>query len=223
MEDFYYAGGLRALMAEIRDLLDLDCRTVNGKTIGENLEGAAVVNRRSHSRARQTAQESGGTAVLYRTVSPPTAPSSRPSPSDRSFWQHTGPAVVFRGLSTTWRRASNSEELDVDENSVLVLQNAGPRAVPACPSGECFPIPKKLLQARHARHGAHLRCAHERHGVRHCVLHVAPESYVGGPLALVTKRRHDLARHPQSKARSAGIGRGNGQTASRLEAPRRER
>ena len=183
MEDFYYTGGLRALMAEIPDLLHLDCRTVNGKTMGENLEGARIVNREVIRERANPLMESGGTAVLYGTLAPDGAVIKTVA-SDLRFWQHTGPAVVLRDYSDMQARI-DSEELDVDENSVLVLQNAGPQGGPGMPEWGMLPIPRKLLQrgVRDMVRVSDARMSGTAYGT--CVLHVAPESYVGAPLALV--------------------------------------
>jgi dihydroxy-acid dehydratase len=183
MEDFYYAGGLRALMSEIRDLLDLDCRTVNGKTLGENLNGAHVVNRQV-IRGRETPlAESGGTAILYGTLAPDGAVIKSVA-ADKRFWQHTGNAVVFRDYADLEARI-NREDLEVDENSVLVLQNAGPLGGPGMPEWGMLPIPNKLLRkgVRDMVRISDARMSGTAYGT--CVLHVSPESYVGGPLALV--------------------------------------
>ena len=94
MEDFYYAGGLRALMAEMKDLLHLDCLTVNGKTLGENLEGARIVNREVIRGREAPLADTGGTAILYGSLAPDGAVIKTVA-ADRRFWQHTGPAVVF--------------------------------------------------------------------------------------------------------------------------------
>jgi dihydroxy-acid dehydratase len=183
MEDFYYAGGLRALMAEIRDLLQLDCRTVNGKTIGENLEGARVTNSDVILERTRPLMESGGTAILYGSLAPDGAV-IKTSASDPRFLKHTGPAVVFTDYHDMETRI-NSEDLNVDENSVLVLQNAGPQGGPGMPEWGMLPIPKKLLDkgVRDMVRVSDARMSGTAYGT--CVLHVAPESYVGGPLALV--------------------------------------
>ena len=214
MEDFYYAGGLRALMAEIRDLLDLDCLTVNGKTIGENLEGARVMNRnvireRAKPALRNPAAPRSSTAPSRRM-----ARSSRPVAADPRFWQHTGPAVVFQDYDDMEARI-NRDDLDVDENSVLVLQNAGPAGRPGHAGVGHASDSRKAAEARRARHGAHLRCAHERHGLRH----LRPARFAGElrrrPAGAGPRWRPDLARHPQSQARSAGAGSGDRSAAAR--------
>jgi dihydroxy-acid dehydratase len=183
MEDFYYGGGLRALMAEIKDLLHLDCRAANGKTIGENLEGARIVNREV-IRPRETPLfECGGTAILYGSLAPDGAV-IKTAAADKRFWRHTGPAVVFDDYHDLEARV-NRDDLDVDENSVLILRSAGPLGGPGMPEWGMLPIPKKLL-GRGVRDMVRIsdaRMSGTSYGT--CVLHVSPESYVGGPLALV--------------------------------------
>ncbi len=183
MEDFYYAGGLRALMAEIEDLLDLDCCTVTGKTLGQNLEGARVVNSDVIRERDRPLMESGGMAILYGSLAPDGAVIKAVA-ADRRFWQHTGPAVVFEDFRDLEARI-DAEDLNVDENSVLVLQNAGPQGGPGMPEWGMLPIPKKLLRRgiRDMVRISDARMSGTSYGT--CVLHVSPESYVGGPLALV--------------------------------------
>ena len=183
MEDFYYAGGLRALMAEIRDLLNLDCITVNGKSLGENLQGARVVNSEVIRSREAPLMESGGTAILYGSLAPDGAVIKTVA-ADPRFWQHTGPAVVFTDFKDMEERIDR-EDLIVDENSVLVLQNAGPLGGPGMPEWGMLPIPKKLLQrgVRDMVRISDARMSGTAYGT--CVLHVSPESYIGGPLTLV--------------------------------------
>jgi dihydroxy-acid dehydratase len=183
MEDFYYAGGLRALMAQIPDLLHLDCLTVNGKTIGENLDGARVVNPDVIRPRENSLAESGGTAVLYGTLAPDGAVIKTVA-ADRRFEQHTGPAVVFNDYRDLAARI-NRDDLNVTENSVLILRNAGPLGGPGMPEWGMLPIPQKLLRQgiRDMVRISDARMSGTSYGT--CVLHVSPESYVGGPLALV--------------------------------------
>ncbi|MGB7265132.1 MAG: L-arabinonate dehydratase, partial [Terracidiphilus sp.] len=183
MEDFYYAGGLRALMAEIKDLLDLSCLTVNGKTIGENLEGAVVLNDKVIRERSKPLMDTGGTVVLFGSLAPDGAVIKSVA-ADRKLWQHTGPAVVFKNFDDMEARVNN-DDLDVDENSVLVLQNAGPLGAPGMPEWGLLPIPKKILKRgiRDMVRISDSRMSGTAYGT--CVLHVAPESYLGGPLALV--------------------------------------
>jgi dihydroxy-acid dehydratase len=209
MEDFYYAGGLRALMSEIRDLLNLDCCTVNGRTLGENLEGARITNPKVIREREAPLSETGGTAILYGSLAPDGAV-IKTSAADRRLWQHTGPAVVFRDYRDLEARV-NRDDLEVDENSVLVLQNAGPLGGPGMPEWGMLPIPKKLLGrgVRDMVRVSDARMSGTAYGT--CVLHVSPESYVGGPLALVrdgdaitldiVNRKLDLLISPDELAR----------------------
>jgi dihydroxy-acid dehydratase len=183
MEDFYYAGGLRALMAQITDLLDLNCTTANGKTIGENLEGAHTINSAVIRDRANPLIASGGLAILYGSLAPDGAVIKAVA-ADRRLWQHTGPALVFKNLEDMESRIDD-ENLSVNENSVLVLQNAGPQGGPGMPEWGTLPIPRKLLErgVRDMVRISDARMSGTAYGA--CVLHVAPESYVGGPLALV--------------------------------------
>jgi dihydroxy-acid dehydratase len=183
MEDFYYAGGLRALMAQIRDLLHLECLTVNGCALGENLEGARPVNADVIRPREQPLASTGGTAILYGNLAPDGAV-IKTSAATARLLQHTGPAVVFRNYQDLEAR-NDREDLDVTENSVLVLQNAGPLGGPGMPEWGMLPIPKKLLQkgVRDMVRISDARMSGTAYGT--CVLHVSPESHAGGPLAFV--------------------------------------
>ncbi len=183
MEDFYYAGGLRALMAEIRDLLHLNCRTVNGRTVGENLEGACLNNSEVIRPRENPLETSGGTAILYGNLAPDGAV-IKTSAASRHLMQHTGPALVFSDYRDLDQKI-NRDDLDVTADSVLVLQNAGPLGGPGMPEWGMLPIPGRLLQqgVRDMVRISDARMSGTSYGT--CVLHVAPESYIGGPLALV--------------------------------------
>jgi len=183
MEDFYYAGGLRALMAELKDLLNLDCLTVNGRTLGQNLEDAKIYNDDVIRRRTNPLSASGGLAVLRGNLAPDGAV-IKPTAAEPHLLKHTGPAVVFRNYDDLYARIDD-ENLNVDANSVLVLQNAGPLGGPGMPEWGQLPIPKKLLQqgVRDMVRISDARMSGTSYGA--CVLHVAPESYIGGPLALV--------------------------------------
>lgn len=183
MEDFYYAGGLPALMAQITDLLHVDCITVNGKTVGENLKTAAIHNPEV-IRPRQTPLvASGGTAVLYGNLAPQGAV-IKTSAADPRLLVHTGPAIVFKNYNDMEVKIGR-DDLDVTENSVLVLQSAGPLGGPGMPEWGMLPIPQKLLLkgVRDMVRISDARMSGTSYGT--CVLHVSPESHVGGPLALV--------------------------------------
>ena len=183
MEDFYYAGGLPALMAEIKDLLHLDCSTVNGRSIGDNLAGAAIHNVDVIRPRSNSLVSSGGTAVLYGNLAPSGAV-IKTSAADPRFLEHTGPAIVFRNYADMEARIDR-DDLEVTEDSVLVLQNAGPLGGPGMPEWGMLPIPRKLLLkgVRDIVRISDARMSGTAYGA--CVLHVSPESFVGGPLALV--------------------------------------
>ena len=209
MEDFFYAGGLRALMAEMRGLLRLDAKTVNGKTLGENLEGAKVVNGDVIRPLDKALAATGGTVILRGTLAPDGAV-LKTSAADPRLLQHTGRAVVFDSLQEMETRVAR-EDLDVDENSVLVLRNAGPLGGPGMPEWGMLPIPPKLHRkgVRDMVRISDARMSGTSYGT--CVLHVSPESHVGGPLALVCEgdeialdaqaRRLDLLVHEEEMAR----------------------
>ncbi|HTM49469.1 MAG TPA: L-arabinonate dehydratase [Bryobacteraceae bacterium] len=183
MEDFYYAGGLRALMAQIEDLLHLDCRTVNGRTLGENIAGARLIQPDVIRPRGNPVAASGGTAVLYGNLAPDGAV-IKPTAADPRLLRHTGPAIVFRNYQDLEARLDR-DDLEVNEDSVLVLQNAGPLGGPGMPEWGMLPLPKKLLQkgVRDMVRISDARMSGTSYGT--CVLHVSPESYSGGPLALV--------------------------------------
>ncbi len=183
MEDFYYAGGLRALMAEIKDLLHLDCLTVNGKSLGDNLESADRINPEVIRDREHPLQSTGGTAILYGSLAPNGAV-LKTSAADPRFLRHTGPAIVFKNYDDLEARL-NDDDLPVTEESVLVLQSAGPLGGPGMPEWGMLPIPNKLLAkgVRDMLRISDARMSGTAYGT--CVLHVSPESYVGGPLALV--------------------------------------
>ncbi|HZS53072.1 MAG TPA: L-arabinonate dehydratase [Bryobacteraceae bacterium] len=183
MEDFYYAGGLRALMSEIRDLLHLDSLTVNGRALGENIEGAKPINTDVIRPRANPLARTGGTAILFGSLAPDGAV-IKTSAADPKLLQHTGPAIVFRNYQDLEERI-NRPDLEVTKDSVLVLQNAGPLGGPGMPEWGMLPIPQKLLEqgVRDMVRISDARMSGTAYGT--CVLHVSPESYVGGPLALV--------------------------------------
>ncbi len=183
MEDFYYAGGLRALLNEVRDLLRLDCRTINGNTLGENLEGARIFDEDVIRRRANPVKASGGIVVLRGNLAPNGAV-IKASAASPNLLQHTGRAVVFEDYNDMAARIDR-DDLDVDRSCVLVLRNAGPLGGPGMPEWGMLPVPKKLLAqgVRDMVRVSDARMSGTSYGT--CVLHVAPESYVGGPLALV--------------------------------------
>jgi len=183
MEDFYYAGGLRALLNELRDLLHLDCRTANGKTLGENLEGARIYDGDVIRRRDTPIKGSRGIVVLKGNLAPNGAV-IKASAASPELLKHAGRAVVFEDYNDMAARIDR-DDLEVDASCVLVLRNAGPLGGPGMPEWGMLPVPKKLLKqgVRDMVRVSDARMSGTSYGT--CVLHVAPESFVGGPLALV--------------------------------------
>jgi dihydroxy-acid dehydratase len=183
MEDFFYAGGLRALLATIADKLTLDSRTVNGKTLGENLAGAEVFNHDVILPRDKALVASGSLAVLRGNLAPNGAV-IKPAAAEARLLKHSGPAVVFADYNDMAARIDDPD-LDVTADSVLVLKNAGPLGAPGMPEWGQLPLPKKILAQgiRDMLRISDARMSGTSYGA--CVLHVAPESFVGGPLAFV--------------------------------------
>ena len=183
MEDFFYAGGLRALLNEIRDLLELDARTVNGRTLGENIAGAEVFDR-GVILPREAALVAGDSLAVLRGNLAPDGAVIKPAAAEPQLLRHTGPAVVFADYNDMAARIDDPA-LSVTADSVLVLKPAGPQGAPGMPEWGQLPIPKKLLAqgVRDMVRVSDARMSGTSYGA--CVLHVAPESFVGGPLALV--------------------------------------
>jgi dihydroxy-acid dehydratase len=183
MEDFYYAGGLRALMAVMRPLLALTAETAWGGTLAEAIEGAEVWNAEVIRPLSRPLHPAGGLAILRGSLAPEGAV-IKPPAADPALLRHTGPAVVFRDYNDLAARIDDPA-LPVTPDSVLVLQNAGPVGGPGMPEWGMLPIPKKLLAAgvRDMVRISDARMSGTSYGT--CVLHVSPESAVGGPLALV--------------------------------------
>jgi dihydroxy-acid dehydratase len=181
MEDFYYAGGLRALLAELKDLLHLNSLTVNGKTLGANLEGARIYNEDVIRKRTNPLKASGGLVVVRGNLAPNGAVIKAAA---TAIHRHTGKAVVFDDYNDMSARIDR-DDLEVDKDSVLILRNAGPLGGPGMPEWGMLPVPKKLLKqgVRDMVRISDARMSGTSYGC--CVLHVAPESFVGGPLALV--------------------------------------
>ncbi|MDR3533867.1 MAG: dihydroxy-acid dehydratase, partial [Rhodopila sp.] len=183
MEDFFYAGGIRALMQNIRQHLHLDCLTVNGKTIGENIEGAKVFNDDVIRGVDNPIYGEGSLAVLTGNLAPDGCV-IKPAAMEQRFLKHSGPAVVFDDYPSM-KKAVDDENLDITADHVLVLRNAGPQGGPGMPEWGMLPMPKKLLKEGHRDmlRLSDARMSGTSYGA--CVLHVSPESYIGGPLALL--------------------------------------
>ena len=183
MEDLHAAGGLPAVMRQIKDLLHLDCLTVSGRTLGEELGNSApwfdtaVVRERSNP-----VYEKGGLRALYGSLAPNGA-LIKCAAADERLFEHEGRAVVFDTLKDMAQRL-DSPDLDVSADDVLVLRNAGPRAA-AMPESGYIPIPSKLARqgVRDMVRISDARMSGTAYGT--VVLHISPEAAIGGPLALV--------------------------------------
>ncbi len=186
MEDFYFAGGLPALLRKCAAHLDLAAATVNGRTLGENIAGAECWNDeviRAPVRPVIPLSRGKTLAVLRGNLAPDGAV-MKSSAADPKFLRHLGPAIVFDSPAEM-NRAIDDPALDVTEDSVLVLRNAGPVGAPGMPEWGNLPIPKKLLQqgVRDMVRICDGRMSGTHYGT--CILHVAPEAAIGGPLALL--------------------------------------
>jgi dihydroxy-acid dehydratase len=183
MEDFYYAGGLRALLKALGARIKPKAKTVNGKTLGQNIATAEIYNDDVIHTLENPVKAAGGLAVLRGNLAPDGAV-IKPSAADPKLLKHTGPAVVFDDYNDMAKRIDDPK-LPVTAESVLVLRNAGPLGGPGMPEWGMLPIPKKLLKqgVRDMVRISDARMSGTSYGT--CVLHVAPESFVGGPLALV--------------------------------------
>ncbi|HEY5929578.1 MAG TPA: L-arabinonate dehydratase [Burkholderiales bacterium] len=183
MEDFYYAGGMNALLEGMRDLLDLGELTCTGKTLGENIAGSKIYDADVIRTPANPMQAEGGLVVLRGNLAPDGAV-IKSTAADPKLLKHAGRAVVFEDYNDMAKRLDDPN-LDVDADSVLILRNAGPLGGPGMPEWGMLPIPKKLLKqgVRDMVRISDARMSGTSYGT--CVLHVSPESWVGGPLALV--------------------------------------
>ncbi|MBU3710231.1 MAG: dihydroxy-acid dehydratase [Limnohabitans sp.] len=183
MEDFFYAGGLRGLLTQLGSLLDLTQRTCESRTLGDSLVGAKVYNDDVIRPLNNPLVSKDGLAVLRGNLAPDGA-IIKPAAMEPHLRKHTGKAVVFKDYNDMAARI-DLPELEVDANSVIVLQSAGPQGAPGMPEWGQLPIPQKLLKqgVRDMVRVSDARMSGTSYGA--CVLHVAPESHVGGPLALV--------------------------------------
>ncbi|KYO54363.1 L-arabinonate dehydratase [Tistrella mobilis] len=190
MEDFFYAGGLRALMARLGDRLHRDCLTVTGRTLGEGIEGAEVWNDDVIRTVDNPIYNEGSLAVLKGNLAPDGAV-IKPVACDPRFLVHEGPAMVFDSYPEL-KEKLDDEDWDITPDAVLVLRNAGPKGGPGMPEWGMIPMPRALLKqgCRDMVRLSDARMSGTSFGA--CVLHVAPEAYVGGPLALL--RTGDIVR-----------------------------
>ncbi len=183
MPDFHDAGGLRAFLEVIRDLLHTEARTVTGGTLGEQIAGAEVFNSEVILPRSKPLAPTGGTYVLHGNLAPDGAV-IKPTAANPALLRHRGPALVFRDYPDLKARI-DLEDLPATQDTVIVLQNAGPQGAPGMPEWGMLPIPKKLLREgiRDMVRISDARMSGTSYGT--CVLHIAPESAIGGPLALV--------------------------------------
>ena len=183
MEDFYYAGGLPAVMREMSQHLHLDALTVNGKTVGENIAAAPCYNREVIKTLEQPVKAEAGIAVLYGNLAPNGA-IIKPSAASPQLLQHRGRAVVFDNIENFHARIDR-DDLDIDETCVMVLKNCGPRGYPGMPEVGNMPLPPKILKKgiTDMVRISDARMSGTAYGT--VVLHVSPEAAAGGPLALV--------------------------------------
>lgn len=185
MEDFFAAGGIGAVLRELKPVLNLDCMTITGETLGERLaaEEGHYVDRRVIKSASAPHEPQGGLVALFGSLAPDGAILKRSAATPELF-ERTGRAVVFSSLEDLAARI-DAPDLDVTADDFLVLQNAGPKSAAAMPEAGFLPIPKKLLAqgVKDMVRMSDARMSGTAYGT--IVLHVAPEASVGGPLALV--------------------------------------
>jgi dihydroxy-acid dehydratase len=183
MEDLFEAGGVPAVMNEIRPLLHLDCMTATGRTLADNLAGAKTLNRDVIRAASAPLSNEGGIAIVYGNLAPDGAVIKQTAASPRLL-RHRGPAYVFESREQMVAEI-DSDNLPVDEDTVLVMKNCGPKGAPGFPEWGHIPMPRKLLErgVTDMVRISDARMSGTSFGT--VVLHVAPESAVGGPLAIV--------------------------------------
>ena len=183
MEDFYYAGGLKALMREIAPLLDLTQITVSGRSWAEELEGVKNHNPDVIRTMATAIYPEGALAVLKGNLAP-NGCVIKPSASAPHLLKHSGPAIVFDDYPAM-KAVIERDDFEVTPDHILVLRNAGPQGGPGMPEWGMLPIPGKLVKqgVRDMLRISDARMSGTSYGA--CILHVSPESYIGGPLALV--------------------------------------
>ncbi|MFP6885189.1 MAG: dihydroxy-acid dehydratase, partial [Roseibacillus sp.] len=183
MGDFYDAGGLPALLQRIHDLLHLDCPTAAGITLGEAIKDAEVFNDDVIRPLDNPLTSEGGTAILRGNLAPDGAV-IKPAAADPRLLTHRGPAVVFKNLADI-RARIHDPALGITPNHVIVMQSGGPLGAPGMPESGMLPLPNYLLKqgVRDMVRLSDARMSGTSYGT--CVLHIAPESHLGGPLALV--------------------------------------
>ena len=219
MEDFYYAGGLPALMKRIEGHLACDVLTVNGRTLAQNIEGAEVHDDDVIRPLANPIYAEGALAVLRGNLAPDGVV-IKPSACAPHLLKHTGPALVFDDYPAL-KKAIDDPDLAVTADHILVLRNAGPQGGPGMPEWGMLPIPTKLVKAgvKDMLRLSDARMSGTSYGA--CMLHCSPESYVGGPLALVrtgdriTRRRAGAAHPPRDRRRGVHAPKGGVDTRRR--------
>ena len=188
MEDFHIAGGTRALFSRLKPMLHLDARSIGGGSMEQAIGNAEVYDDDVVRPLNNPIAASGGTAILFGNLAPDGCV-IKPPAADQRLLQHTGPALVFDSYDEM-NKSVDDLDLDVTPDHVLVLRNAGPIGGPGMPEWGMLPIPKKLLRqgVRDMLRISDARMSGTSYGA--CILHVAPEAAVGGPLAAV--RNSDL-------------------------------
>lgn len=183
MEDFYYAGGVPAVIRDLGNLIHRDALTVNGKTIGENTENAPCWNRDVIKPKEDPLTPNGGIAILRGNLCPKGAV-IKPSAATASLMKHRGRALVFENIEDYYAKIDDPA-LEVDETNILVLKNCGPRGYPGMPEVGNLGLPPKILQKgiTDMIRISDARMSGTAYGT--VILHVAPEAASGGPLALV--------------------------------------
>jgi dihydroxy-acid dehydratase len=187
MEDFFDAGGLRGLLSRIRGMLNLACKTVSGRTLGEDIEGARVCNDNVIRPLDQPISQAGATFVLRGNLAPDGCV-IKPTCAEPRLLKHTGAALVFKNYPDLKARIDD-ESLDVTPDSVIVLQSAGPQGAP-----------EEAAAAGRAGHGAHLRRAHERHELRHVRAARLARERDRRPAGIRARRRPDRVGRGGAKA-----------------------
>ena len=183
MEDFYYAGGILSLMNELSSKLNLNVTTVTGKKLKELIKNSFTTNKDVIRSLDNPIYKEGSLAVLKGNLAPDGCV-IKPAACEKKYLKHTGPAIVFNNYPEM-KALIDDEKLDVTDNHVLVLRNVGPVGGPGMPEWGMMPIPKKLLKkgVRDMVRISDARMSGTSYGA--CILHVAPESFIGGPLALL--------------------------------------
>ncbi|MCZ6560785.1 MAG: L-arabinonate dehydratase [Gammaproteobacteria bacterium] len=183
MEDFFYAGGLPALMTRLTEFLELSALTVSGNTLAKDISQAKVWNDDVIRTFETAIYKEGALAVLRGNIAPGGCV-MKPSACAEKFLKHSGPALVFDSYAQM-KAEIDDPDLDVTEDTVLVMRGAGPKGGPGMPEWGMLPIPQKLLKAgvRDMLRLSDARMSGTSYGA--CILHVAPEAHIGGPLALV--------------------------------------